>query len=231
MESLEPRANLEAAIGPPFCPFLCRTALCMLRMSCFPGGLPPSSTGGIALQPSHGRTNSCPIASDLEPLLALMLIEAPGIVQRLPGNPGNQGDQGIPMYLHHAFGARLPWSGHGCYRGLFPRKTREGQSRPSQFWWHDHLSFWRCGRACLEDHLLLSTPQPVCTPCNHPRKPPNLFQDPLFHSSLLLSTKGRGVCLARAAACLSSRMVAHTVLGGVVLTSCKGAMVGCRLSA
>ena len=107
----------------------------MLRMSCFPDGLPPSSTGSIALQPSHGRTNSCPIASDLEPLLALMLIEAPGIVQRLPGSPGDQGDQGVPIYSHHAIGARLPWSGYGFHRGLFPRKTREGQSRPSRFWW------------------------------------------------------------------------------------------------
>ena len=203
----------------------------MLRMSCFPGGLPPSSTGGIALQPGHGRTNSCPKASDLEPLPALILIEAPGIVQRLPGNPGNQGDQGVPIYLHHAFRARLTWSGYGCNRGLFPRKTWKGKSWPSQFWSQDHLSFWRCGRAYLEYHLLLSTPQPVCTPCDHPCRPPSLLQDPLFPSSPLLSTRGRGVCPARAAACLSSRMVAHTVLGGVVLTSCKGAMVGCRLSA
>ena len=37
----------------------------------------------------------------------LLFIEEPEVVQRLPGNFGFQGDQGNPIYLHHAFGAKV----------------------------------------------------------------------------------------------------------------------------
>ena len=43
------------------------SALYMQGMSCFPGGLSPSSTGRIALPPNPERTLSCSMASDFEP--------------------------------------------------------------------------------------------------------------------------------------------------------------------
>ena len=47
------------------------------------------------------------MACDREFQPILLLIEALGVVQRLPVNPGFQGDQGDPIYLNHALGGTL----------------------------------------------------------------------------------------------------------------------------
>ena len=46
----------------------CLSALYMQDMSCFLGGVPPSSTGTNSLHPSPGQTLSCSVAGDLEPM-------------------------------------------------------------------------------------------------------------------------------------------------------------------
>ena len=98
--------TIRVVMGRPLAQ-VCRTSLNMLGMSWFPGDLPPSSTGRIDWQPSPGQTFSGPMAGYLEPQPNLVLIQAPGVVQRLPDNPGSQGDQGDPIYPRHAFGAKI----------------------------------------------------------------------------------------------------------------------------
>ena len=100
----------------------------------------------------------------------LLLIEAPGVVQRLPSNPGFQGDQGDPIYSHHAVGASFLLTGYGLIRGLFPG-TSQGEVL--------------CG---LEHHcspLWPRTPLPVCPaacvhPCAHPPRTSQSFSRPLL---------------------------------------------------
>ena len=60
-------STIRVVMGRPLARF-CRSALYMQGMSCFPGGLPPSSTGRIALHPSPERTLSCSMVGDLEPI-------------------------------------------------------------------------------------------------------------------------------------------------------------------
>ena len=100
----------------------------------------------------------------------LLLIEAPGVVQRLPGNPGFQGDQGDPIYLHHALGAKVTLQGLWVNQRSFPRNV---------------LGDVLCG---LEHHCSPSwprTPLPVCPaacvhPCAHPLRISQSFSRPLL---------------------------------------------------
>ena len=65
-------STIQVVMGRPLAR-VCRSVLYMQGMSCFPGGLPPSSTGIIALHPSPERTLSCSTVGDLEPQPTLYL--------------------------------------------------------------------------------------------------------------------------------------------------------------
>ena len=117
----------------------------MLGVSCFPGGLPSSSTGRIVWQPSPGRTLSCPRTGNFEPEDTLILVEAPGVVQRLPGNTGSNVDQGDLIYLHHAFGATATLEGLWENQRTLPRNVLGGNPQ-----WH-------------RTSQVLFALQPICT--------------------------------------------------------------------
>ena len=80
----------------------------------------------------------------------LLLIGAPGVVRRLPGNPGVHGDQGDPMYLHHAFGAKVTREGLWVNQRSFPRNVPGG------------CPLW--SRTPLQSFVAWNTT--VCLPCS-----------------------------------------------------------------
>ena len=117
-------STVRVVMGRPLAR-VCRSALYIQSMPCFPSCLPPSNKGRIDLHPSPERTLSCSMVGDLEPILSFYL-SAPAVMQRLPCNPGFQGKQGDPLYLHDAFGAKVTVDGLWVNQRIFRRNVPGG---------------------------------------------------------------------------------------------------------